>query len=140
VISGFTAENPAEQAKPSVYDFMTKYEPNFFVPCENLRNVALSPVLCKDEPLEAGVLVMNFLDEFLSPEQKDVMILDANKEQILPGKLREKVKIAALNKGTLILKANSSVWRAEVAAIKTNIAAACNRVLGKAEVKTVRVG
>jgi len=119
---------------------MTRYEPNFFVPCDALRNTALDPVLCRDEPLEAGALAVNFLNEFLSQEQKDVIILDENKVKILPGKLQEKVKIAALSNGTLILKTNSSVWRAETAAVKTSIAAACNKILGRVAVKTVRVG
>jgi hypothetical protein len=119
---------------------MTKYEPNFFVPCDKLRDAALSPALCKDEPLKAGDAVANFINEFLSQEQKDIVILEKNKAKILPGKLQEKVKIAALSNGTLILKANSSVWSAEIAAIKTNIATACNDILGKIAVKTVRVG
>jgi hypothetical protein len=119
---------------------MVKYEPNFFVPCDKLRNIALSPALCKDEPLKAYDVVRNFINEFLSQEQKDIVILDKNKAKILPGKLQEKVKIVALSNGTLILKANSSVWRAEIAAIKTNIAATCNDILGKVAIKTVRVG
>jgi hypothetical protein len=119
---------------------MTKYEPNFFVPCDNLRNVSISPVLCKDEPLAAATLAVNFLNEFLSREQKDVLVLNENKSQILPGKLQEKVKITAMSNGTLMLKTNSSVWRAETLCIKNNIIAACNKVLGKTAVKTVRVG
>jgi hypothetical protein len=118
---------------------MTKYEPNFFVPCDKLRNTSISPVLCKDEPLEAGVLAMDFLNEFLSREQKDIVVLDQNKAQIFPGKLQEKVKIIALSRETLILKvkANSSVWRAEIAAMKTNIMVACNKILGRVAVKSV---
>jgi len=119
---------------------MTKYEPNFFVPCDKLRDTALNPVLCKDEPLKAGDAVMNFINGFLSQEQKDIVILDQNKAKILPVKLQERVQIAALNNGTLILKANSSVWRAETTAIKTDIAAKCNDILGKIAVKTVKVG
>jgi hypothetical protein len=119
---------------------MVKYEPNFFVPCDKLRNIALNPALCKDEPLKAGDAVMNFINEFLSQEQKDIVTLDKNNAKILPSKLQEKVKIAALSNGTLILKANSSVWRAEIAAIKINIATACNDILGKIAVKTVRIG
>jgi len=119
---------------------MTKYEPNFFVPCDKLRDTALNPVLCKDEPLKAGDAVVNFINDFLSQEQKDMVILDQNKAKILPGKLQEKARIAALSNGTLILKANSSVWRAEIAAIKTDIVAKCNGVLGKIAVKTVKVG
>jgi len=118
---------------------MTKYEPNFFVPCDKLRDTTLNPILCKDEPLKAGDAVMNFINDFLSQEQKDIVILEKNKAKILPGKLQEKVKIAALSNGTLILKANSSVWRAEIAAVKTNIAATCNDILGKIAVKTVFV-
>jgi hypothetical protein len=119
---------------------MTKYEPNFFVPCDKLRDTALNPVLCKDEPLKAGDAVMNFINDFLSQEQKDIVILDQNRAKILPGKLQEKVKIVALSNGTLILKTNSSVWRAEISAIKTKIAATCNDILGKVAVKTVKVG
>jgi len=116
---------------------MTKYEPNFFVPCDKLRNISLSPVLCKGEPLKAGDAVQNFIDGFLTQEQNDIVTLDKNKAKILPGKLQEKAKIVALSNGTLILKANSSVWRAEISAIKTNIAASCNDILGKIAVKTV---
>jgi len=119
---------------------MTKYEPNFFVPCDKLRNTALNPVLCKDEPLKAGDAVVNFINSFLSQEQKDIVILDQNKAEILTGKLQERVQIAALSNGTLILKTNSSVWRAEIAAKKTDIVAKCNAILGKIAVKTVKVG
>jgi len=120
---------------------MTKYEPNFFVPCDKLRNISLSPVLCKDEPLKAGDAVLNFINGFLSQEQKDIVILEQNKAKILPSNMQKKVKIVALRSdGTLILEANSSVWRAEIAAIKTNIVASCNDILGKIVVKTVKVG
>jgi membrane-associated HD superfamily phosphohydrolase len=118
---------------------MLKYEPNFFVPCDDLRNISLNPVLCEGEPLKAGALAMNFLNGFLSPEQKDAMILDENKARILPGKLQEKVMIVTVKSGTLILKTNSSVWRAEIMAIKNNIIADCNRILGKIVVKSVKI-
>jgi len=118
---------------------MTKYEPNFFVPCDKLRDTSINPALCKDEPLKVSDAVFNFINESLSQEQNDIIILDKNKAKILPGKLQEKVKIVTLSNGTLILKANSSVWRAEISAIKTNIAASCNNVLGKIAVKTVFV-
>jgi len=119
---------------------MTKYEPNFFVPCDKLRDTSLNPVLCKDEPLKAGDAVLNFINDFLSQEQKDIVILEQNKTKILPGKLQEKVKITALRSdGTLILEANSSVWRAEISAKKTDIVAICNDILGKIAVKTVFV-
>ncbi|MCL2283980.1 MAG: DUF721 domain-containing protein [Fibromonadales bacterium] len=118
---------------------MVKYEPNFFVPCDNLRNASLSPVLCKDEPLQASQLAMDVLDRLLSQEQRDAIILDENKAAILPEKLQEKVKIVALRAETLILKTNSSVWRAEIMAIKSNIMAACNRILGKIAIKTIKI-
>jgi len=83
---------------------------------------------------------LNFINDFLSQEQKDIVILEQNKTKILHGKLQEKVKITALKSdGTLILEANSSVWRAEIAAIKANIAASCNEILGKIAVKAVFV-
>jgi len=97
-------------------------------------------VLCKDDPLKAGDLAMNLLDGLLKPEQKDAIILDNSKDQILPGKLLEKVKISSLSKGTLTLKTNSSVWRVETLAQKASILAACNRILGKIAVKNIRVG
>jgi len=118
---------------------MVKYERNFFVPCDDLRNTSLKPVLCKDEPLAAGALAVNFLNGFLSQEQKDSIILDENKSKILPGKLQEKVIIVTLKDEALILKTNSSVWRAEIMAIKSDIIAACNRILGKIAVKTVKI-
>ncbi len=92
------------------------------------------------EPLSAGVLAMNFLNEFISQEQKDVFILEEHKEKILPGKLQEKVQIITISNGNLLLKTTSSVWRAETMAIKSNIIAACNNVLGKIMVKSVKVG
>jgi hypothetical protein len=117
-----------------------KLSPPRFVPCDKLRNTSISPVLCKDEPLGAGVLITDFLDGFFSQEQKDVLILNENKSQILPGKLQEKVKITALSNGTLILKTNSSVWRTETLGVKNSIITACNKILGKTAVKAVKVG
>jgi hypothetical protein len=124
---------------------MIKYEPNFFVfpsekfkfPEDKSRN---APVICKDEPLKAGAVAMSFLDSLLSQEQKDAIILDENKAQILPGKLQKKASIAALSNGTLILKTNSSVWRSEIMLVKNDIVAACNKILGKTAVKAIRVG
>jgi len=118
---------------------MVKYEPYFFVPCDNLRNSSQSPVLCKDDPLGAGSLAMNLLDRLLSQEQKDAMVLDENKAEILPGKLQEKVKIVALKNETLILKTNSSVWRAEIMVKKSDLMAVCNKILGKIAVKTIKI-
>jgi hypothetical protein len=118
---------------------MLKYEPNFFVPCDNLRNAFNSPILCKNEPLNAGFLAMNLLNELLSLEQKEVLTLNENISQILPGKLREKVTIVTLKNETLILKTNSSVWRAEILAKKTSIVSACNKILGKVAVKTIKI-
>jgi len=92
------------------------------------------------EPLSAGVLAMSFLNEFISSEQKDVFILEEHKEKILPGKLKEKVQIITISNGNLLLKTTSSVWRAETMAIKSNIIAACNKILGKITVKSVKVG
>jgi len=93
-----------------------------------------------EEPLSAGILAMNFLDKFISQEQKDAFFLEESKEKILPGKLQEKVQIVALNHGNLLLKTNSSVWRAETMAIKSNIIAACNKILGKIAVKSLKIG
>ncbi len=138
-ISGFTAANPADLTNLSVYNFMVKYEPNFFVPCDNLRNTFSSPTLCKNEPLNVGTLAMNLLNQFLSQEQKDVLTLNENISQILPGKLQEKVTIVTLKNNTLVLKTNSSVWRSEILARKTNIVSACNKILGKIAVKTVKI-
>jgi hypothetical protein len=112
---------------------MTKYEPNHFQ-CEFYTKSR------KSEPLAAGALAMKLMSNLLSPEQKDTLVLDKNKSQILPGKLQEKAKIVALSNGTLILKANSSVWRAEIAALKSNIVVACNKILGRIAVKTVKIG
>jgi len=92
------------------------------------------------EPLSAGILAMNFLNEFISQEQKDVFVLEKNKEKILPGKLQEKVQIITLNNGNLLLKTVSSVWRAETMAIKNDIITACNKILGKITVKSVKIG
>jgi len=92
------------------------------------------------EPLSAGVLAMNFLDEFISQEQKDAFFLEEHKEKILPGKLHEKVQIINLSNGNLLLKTGSSVWRAETMAIKSNIIAACNKILGKIAVKSLKIG
>jgi hypothetical protein len=114
---------------------MTKYEPHFFVHsifCKELRN--------KEEPLSVGVLAMNFLNKFISQEQKDAIILEEHKEKILPGKLQEKVQIVTLNNGNLLLKTTSSVWRAETMAIKSNIIATCNKILGKITVKSIKIG
>ena len=105
-----------------------------------MRNISISPVICIDEPLEAGVLAMNFLDSILSQDQKDIIILSNSKAQIFPGKLREKVSIAALSRETLILKTGSSVWKAEAMAARTAIISACNNVLGKIAVKSLRFG
>jgi len=93
-----------------------------------------------EEPLSAGVLAINFLDKFISQEQKDVFFLEEHKEKILPGKLQEKVQIITLSNGNLLLKAGSSVWRAETMAIKSNIIAACNKILGKIAVKSLKIG
>jgi hypothetical protein len=93
-----------------------------------------------NEPLGAGVLAQSFLDKILSHEQKDVIVLVQNKAKILPGKLQEKVEITSLSKETLILKTTSSVWRAETLAAKNNIIAACNKILGKIAVKTIKIG
>jgi len=121
-----------------------KYKPPYYIlpilPNEKRRNINESPVICKDEPLNAGVLAMDVLDNFFSQEQKDLIILNGNKNQILPKKLQEKVSITALSRGMLILSSKSSVWKAEALAIKTDIVAACNRVLGKIAVKSLRFG
>jgi len=93
-----------------------------------------------EEPLSAGILAMNFLDKFISQEQKDVFVLEEHKEKILPGKLQEKVQIITINNGNLLLKTTSSVWRAETMAIKSDIVAACNKILGKIAVKSLRIG
>ncbi len=93
-----------------------------------------------EEPLSAGVLAINFLDKFISQEQKDVFFLEEHKEKILPGKLQEKVQIITLSNGNLLLKTGSSVWRAETMAIKSNIIAACNKILGKIAVKSLKIG
>jgi len=92
------------------------------------------------EPLSVGTLAMNFLDEFIGQEQKDVFFLENHKEKILPGKLQEKVHIITLSKGNLLLKTSSSVWRAETMAIKSSIIAACNKILGKIAVKSIKIG
>ena len=92
------------------------------------------------EPLSAGVLAMNFLNDFISQEQKDVFFLEEHKEKILPGKLQEKVQIITINNGNLLLKTASSVWRAETMAIKSDIIAACNKILGKIAVKSIKIG
>jgi len=92
------------------------------------------------EPLSAGTLAVNFLDKLISQEQKDAFILEEHKEKILPGKLKEKVQIVVLSQGTLLLKTTSSVWRAETMAIKSNIIAACNNILGKIAVKSIKIG
>jgi len=92
------------------------------------------------EPLNAGVLAMNFLNEFISQEQKDMFVLEKNKEKILPGKLQEKVQIINLSNGNLLLKTSSSVWRAEAMAIKSDIIATCNKILGKVTVNSVKIG
>jgi hypothetical protein len=94
--------------------------------------------MCINEPLGAGVLAMNFIDAILSQEQKDIITLSNSKAQILPGKLQEKVSIAALSRETLILKTGSSVWTAEEMAMRTAIITACNKVLGKIAVKSLR--
>ncbi len=121
---------------------MTKYEPNFFVEAcdiyDKLKKKRRNPALCKNEPLGAGFLAANILNNFLSQEQKDVLILNENKAKILPKNLQEKAIIVTLKEETLILKINSSVWRAEAMAIKTSIIAACNKILGKIAVKSVR--
>jgi hypothetical protein len=121
---------------------MTEYEPNFFVASDDkydrLKKKQRGAGICKNEPLGAGALAISILNEFLSQEQKDVLILNENKAQILPGKLQEKVIIVTLKEETLILKTNSSVWRAEIMAMKAGIASACNKILGKAAVKSVR--
>jgi len=91
------------------------------------------------EPLNAGILAMNFLNEFISQEQKDVFILEKHKEKILPGKLQEKVQIINISNGNLLLKTTSSVWRAETMAIKNNIIATCNKILGKITVNSVKI-
>jgi len=93
-----------------------------------------------EEPLSVGTLAANFLNEFISQEQKDAFILEEHKEKILPGKLQEKVQIVVLSHGTLLLKTTSSVWRAETMAIKNNIIAACNNILGKIAVKSIKIG
>jgi len=93
-----------------------------------------------EEPLSVGVLAMIFLNEFISQEQKDVFLLEEHKEKILPGKLQEKVQIITLSKGNLLLKTASSVWRAETMAIKSNIIAACNKILDKIAVKSIKIG
>ena len=131
----FTAELRAERIKPSVFN-MTKYEPNYYVPCDRLRG---TKVLCKEEPLNAGFLASNFLNDFLSDEQKNTVILNENISKIIPRRLQEKVKIVAISRETLLLKAASSVWRAEVMGIKSEIIFACNKVLGKIAVKGIRV-
>jgi len=93
-----------------------------------------------EEPLSAGILAMNFLNKFISQEQKDVFFLEEHKEKILPNKLQEKVQIVTINNGNLLLKTTSSAWRAETMAIKSNIIAACNKILGKIAVKSLRIG
>ncbi|MCL2259995.1 MAG: DUF721 domain-containing protein [Fibromonadales bacterium] len=122
---------------------MVKYEPYFFVDSKDPGDIAKKkrrgPALCKEDPLIAGSLAANILDSFISQEQKDAMILDENKAQILPGKLNEKVKIETLKGETLILKATSSVWRAEIMAKKTDIVAVCNKILGKIAIKTIKI-
>jgi len=94
----------------------------------------------KEEPLNVGVLAAIFLDKLISQEQKDAFFLEDRKKEILPGKLQEKVQIITLSKGNLLLKTNSSVWRAETMAIKSNIIAACNKILGKIAVKSIKIG
>jgi len=96
--------------------------------------------MSREEPLSAGVLAANFLNEFISHEQKDVLFLENHKKEILPGKLQERVQIITLSKGNLLLKTNSSVWRAETMAIKSNIVATCNKILGKIAVKSIKIG
>jgi len=121
---------------------MTKYEPNFFVEAcdsyDKFKKKRRNPSLCKSEALGAGLLALNLLNSFLSQEQKDAIVLNENKARILPKKLQEKVTIVTLKEGTLILKINSSVWRAEVMAMKANIITSCNNVLRKIVVKSVR--
>ena len=121
---------------------MTKYEPNFFVDaCDSYdrqKKKRRGLALCKSEPLGAGLLAVNLLNNFLNQEQKDVLALNENKAQILPKKLQEKAIIVTLKEETLILKINSSVWRAEAMAMKASIIAACNKILGKTAVKFVR--
>jgi len=123
---------------------MVKYEPYFFInssddPLDIAKRKHRGPALCNDDPLAAGSLLANILDSLISQEQKDAMVLDENKAQILPGKLQEKVKIEALKGETLILKTPSSVWRAEIMAKKTDIVALCNKILGKIAVKTIKI-
>ena len=120
-----------------------KYEPNFYVDSGDSYDISKKkrrgPALCKADPLTASSLVSGILDQLLSQDQKEAIVLDENKAQILPGKLQEKVKIVTLKSGTLILKTNSSVWRAEIMAKKSDIVAASNKVLGKITVKTIKI-
>jgi hypothetical protein len=123
---------------------MVKYEPNFFVfprekkkqPEDKKRN---TPAVCQNEPLGVGVLAMGLLNTYSTQEQKDMLILEENKSQILPDKLQKKVNISMLKNGILILSTTSSVWRSEIMAIKSDIIAACNKILGKIAVKTLRI-
>jgi len=121
---------------------MVKYEPYFFIDSTDRDDISKKkqrgPVLCKDDPLTACSFVENILNRFIGQEQKDIMILEENKAQILPGKLQEKVNLVALRAETLILKTNSSVWRAEIMSKKSGIIAVCNVILGKTAVKSVK--
>ncbi|MCL2207593.1 MAG: DUF721 domain-containing protein [Fibromonadales bacterium] len=122
---------------------MVKYEPYFFVDSTDRDDISKKkqrgPALCKDDPLTASSFVENILNQFINQEQKDMLILEENKAQILPGKLQEKVNLVALRAETLILKTNSSVWRAEIMAKKSCIITVCNEILGKIAVKTIKI-
>jgi hypothetical protein len=138
------AASPADLTKPSLCSSMAKFEPNFFISPREMRRfpedkVRNTPVSCKDEPLPVASLAMAFLSEQLTQEQKDALILEENKPQILPGKLQEKAKILSIRNQTLFLKTNSAVWRAELMAVKTNIVSSCNKILGKVAVKTLKI-
>ena len=122
---------------------MVKYEPYVYFdskdPVDIAKKKRRGPALCNGDPLVAGSLLANILDSLISLEQKDAMILEKNKAQILPGKLQEKVKIETLKDETLILKTAFSVWRAEIMAKKSDIIAVCNKILGKIAVKTIKI-
>ncbi|GHV17208.1 hypothetical protein AGMMS49938_17870 [Fibrobacterales bacterium] len=93
----------------------------------------------KSDATMVGNFFDSVLDKLISGEQKDLLFLDENKVQILPKKMQEKVTFDTLRNGILFLKSKSSVWRAELAAIKPTVLAKCNLLLGRESVKEVRI-
>lgn len=89
-------------------------------------------------PVDIGTLLRRFLASNNLSQVLDLKTLRQSFAGIVGEHVARHVSVVDLSGGTLVLKASSGVWRAELNAQKKAIIAECNSVLKSRAVKNIR--